>query len=133
MALSAPPGLPEQAVPTGAAWAFFGRCPAAASAAAAPLLGKAEHVDELRPGVLTVHAQLCGRKTWRLRPNLAAPWGSGAEAAPRVLGKLANGHPKTPAGRSFTGLDPTTRGAALYPRLRLWILTQPYLYQHFAK
>eukprot|EP00927_Polykrikos_kofoidii_P058106 TRINITY_DN52441_c0_g1_i1.p1 TRINITY_DN52441_c0_g1~~TRINITY_DN52441_c0_g1_i1.p1 ORF type:complete len:454 (-),score=60.84 TRINITY_DN52441_c0_g1_i1:41-1339(-) len=53
--------------PTGAAWAFMG-----INGGTRPLTGKLEHVDELRPGVLTMHAQLSGEKVWRLRPNAEA-------------------------------------------------------------
>lgn len=63
--------------PTGVTWGFFGRNPGGT-----PLLGKPEHVDELRPGIFTMHAQLCGAKTWRLRPNAAAEsWGAGGAPA----------------------------------------------------
>lgn len=75
--LAPPPQLPG-ATSTGALWAFFGR-----NGGSAPLLGKPEHADALRPGVVTLHAQLSGAKAWRLRPNAAVPWGpSGPPAVP---------------------------------------------------
>lgn len=56
--------------PTGTVWSFFG------SAGDLGLVGKPEHVDQLRPGVITMHHQVAGSKLWRLRPNVAAPWDS---------------------------------------------------------
>lgn len=55
---------------TGTVWSFFG-----SNSAPASMAGKPEHVDELRPGVVTMHRQICGRKLWMLRPNaLAESW-----------------------------------------------------------
>lgn len=53
---------------TGTVWSFFG------STGASPMTGKPEHVDQLRPGVITMHSQICGRKVWMLRPNPLANW-----------------------------------------------------------
>eukprot|EP00438_Fugacium_kawagutii_P024455 Skav202128 [mRNA] locus=scaffold1980:263824:264588:+ [translate_table: standard] len=55
---------------TGTVWSFFG-----SNSAPASMAGKPEHVDELRPGVVTMHSQIRGRKLWRLRPNAFADWG----------------------------------------------------------
>ena len=53
---------------TGTVWSFFG-------SSVGPMAGKPEHVDQLRPGVITMHSQICGRKVWTLRPNsLAESW-----------------------------------------------------------
>ena len=54
-----PSALPSGMVRTGAAWAFFG-----SNMDSVPLLGKPEHVDELRPGALTVHIQETTLKAW---------------------------------------------------------------------
>ena len=59
---------------TGTAWCFFG-----ANATSSSMQGKPEHVDQLAPGTITVHTQLCGRKVWKLRPHPLCPnWSDGA-------------------------------------------------------
>lgn len=60
--------------PTGTVWSFFG-----SNAESRPMAGKPEHVDQLRPGVITMHSQICGRKLWMLRPN------AGAESWDKVM------------------------------------------------
>ncbi|CAE7312662.1 UTP6, partial [Symbiodinium necroappetens] len=64
----------DECRPTGTAWCFFG-----ANATPMGMQGKPEHVDQLAPGTITVHTQLCGRKVWKLRPYLLCPnWSGGA-------------------------------------------------------
>lgn len=70
--LLAPPA--RSARPTRAVWAFFG-----SNDSEVALAGKPEHVDDLRPGFVTMHAQLCGEKVWRLRPHASA-FAAGVEA-----------------------------------------------------
>eukprot|EP00435_Cladocopium_sp_Y103_P005070 s4863_g1.t1 len=53
--------------PTGTVWSFFG-----SNSESRPMAGKPEHVDQLRPGVITMHSQICGQKVWMLRPNAGA-------------------------------------------------------------
>ena len=39
------------------------------------MVGKPEHVDQLKAGVVTMHSQLAGNKVWLLRPHpLANAW-----------------------------------------------------------
>lgn len=64
---------------SGAAWAFFGSN-GDDNMAAAMLTGKSEHVDQLRPGAITVHSQLCGEKIWRLRPYVDSGCWTGRSA-----------------------------------------------------
>merc|ERR1712070_1196653 len=75
-------------VRTGAAWAFFGR-----NGQSSPLIGKEEHVDELRPGAITLHIQISGEKLWRLRPNpdIRAWQNTTRGLAPRVAETVQKG------------------------------------------
>uniref|UniRef100_A0A7S1A3A4 JmjC domain-containing protein n=1 Tax=Noctiluca scintillans TaxID=2966 RepID=A0A7S1A3A4_NOCSC len=68
--------------PTGATWVFFGQ-----NVGGEPFVGKPEHTDDVRPGIITMHTQLCGEKLWRFRPNLSADW-SESGGPPCILGAL---------------------------------------------
>eukprot|EP00913_Durusdinium_trenchii_P001267 g1167.t1 len=59
--------------PTGTVWCFVGSNPGTDGR----MVGKPEHVDQLKAGVVTMHSQLAGNKVWLLRPHpLANAWAS---------------------------------------------------------
>lgn len=103
-ALLQPPA--SSARPTSALWAFFG-----SNASEQALVGKPEHVDELRPGLVTMHAQLCGEKVWRLRPNPAAFSGGDVAAAMEL-----NGFAGEASSSSSAPLDDGLAVAGVGPR-----------------